>query len=128
MGNFKNLSNICLSSLSNIFLDDLEIAKVTSVFKAGNNTELNNYRPIFVLICFSKILERVIYNRLYKYRLDSNIIYKKHFGFYEGQSTNRDSTTFRPNTQQLWAKQLYFRGVYGHIQSVITTYYLKNQK
>ena len=90
MGNFKNLSNICLSSLSNIFLDDLEIAKVTSVFKAGNNTELNNYRPIFVLICFSKILERVIYNRLYKYRLDSNIIYKKHFGFYEGQSTDHE--------------------------------------
>lgn len=74
----------------NIFLDDLDIAKVTSVFKAGNNTELNNYRPIFVLICFSKILERVIYNRLYKYRLDSNIIYKKHFRFYEGQSTDHE--------------------------------------
>ena len=54
--------------------DDLKIAKVTLVFKAGNNTELSNYRPISVLPCFSKILECVIYNRLHKYLLDSNIL------------------------------------------------------
>ena len=73
-----------------IFLDDLKIAKVTSVFKAGKNTELNNYRAIFVLLSFSKILEHVMYNRLYKYILDSNILYKEQFGFYEGHSTDHE--------------------------------------
>ena len=72
----------------NIFLDDLQIAKVTRVFKAGNSTELSNYTPIPVLSGFSKILERVMYNRLYKYLLDSNILYKNRFGFQEGHSTD----------------------------------------
>ena len=53
-----------LSFEKGIFPNDLKIAKVTPIFKAGNNTELSNYRPIFVLPCFSKILEGVIYNRL----------------------------------------------------------------
>ena len=62
--------------------------KVTPVSKAGDNTELSNYRPISALPCFSKILERVMYNRLYKYLLDSNILSKKQFGFQEGHSTD----------------------------------------
>ena len=66
-----------LSFEKSIFPDSLKLAKVTSVFKAGNNTELHNYRPISVLPCFSKILEHVMYNRLCKYLLDSNILYKK---------------------------------------------------
>ena len=52
-----------------IFPDDLRKANVTPVFKAGDNTELSNYRQISVLPCFSKILERAMYNRLYKYLL-----------------------------------------------------------
>ena len=77
-----------LSIEKSIYPDDLKIAKVTPVFKAGNNKELSNYRPISVLAFFSKILETLMYNRLYKYLLDSNILYKKQFGFQEGHSTN----------------------------------------
>ena len=47
-----------------IFPNDLKIAIGTPIFKAGNNAELSNYRPISVLPLFSKILERVMYNRL----------------------------------------------------------------
>ena len=61
-----------------MFPDDLKIAKATPVFKAGDNKEHSNNRSISVQKCFSKILERVLYNRLYKYLLDSNILYKKH--------------------------------------------------
>ena len=50
--------------------------------------KLGNYRKISVLPCFSKILERVMYNRLYKYLLDTNILYKKQFGFRERHSTD----------------------------------------
>ena len=46
---------------------DLKIAKVTPVYKAVYNSDKSSYRPISVLPCFSKILERLVYNRLYKY-------------------------------------------------------------
>ena len=43
------------------------MAKVIPVSKGGNNSDVNNYRPISVLPVFSKILEKVIFNRLYNF-------------------------------------------------------------
>ena len=40
------------------------MAKVTPVFKGGNNLDFNNHRPISVLPVFSKIFEKAIFNRL----------------------------------------------------------------
>ena len=50
-----------LSLQKGSFPDELKIAKADDV------NELGNYRPISVLPCFSKILERIMYNRLFKY-------------------------------------------------------------
>ena len=36
--------------------------------------------------CFSKLLERIMYNRLYKFLLENNILYQKQFGFQNGHS------------------------------------------
>ena len=44
-----------LSSSSRIFPDSLKIGKVTPEYKAGDGSDLGNYRPISVLQCFSKI-------------------------------------------------------------------------
>ena len=60
------LMNIFSQSLSTrIFQDKMTIAKVSPIFKNGKKTIASNYRPIPVLPCFSKILERIMYNRLY---------------------------------------------------------------
>ena len=64
---FKYLFN--LSIVKGVFPDDLKIAKVTPIFKADNSSNISNYRPISVLPCFSKMLERIIYSRLQKYLL-----------------------------------------------------------
>ena len=76
-----------LSLQTGIFPDKIKIARVTPLFKGGENYELGNYRPISVLPCFSKILEKIMYNRLYKYLTDNSMLYKKQFGFQEGHST-----------------------------------------
>ena len=41
-----------------------------------------------VLPWFYKILERLMYNRLYKYLKENNILYEKPFGFQSGYSFN----------------------------------------
>ena len=51
-----------LSFKKDIFPDSMKIAKITSVFKGGDNADLSNYQSIAVLPCFSKILERLMYN------------------------------------------------------------------
>ena len=82
-------TNLCCSNLSiqtGIFPDELKVASVTPTFKGGENWDLGNYRPISVLPCFSKILERIMYNRPYKYLTDNNILYKKQFGFQIGHA------------------------------------------
>ena len=75
-----------LSIVKGIFPDDLKIAKVTPVYKADNSSNISNYWPISVLPCFSKMLERIMYNRLQKYLKDQNILYNKQFGFRTGHS------------------------------------------
>ena len=76
-----------LSIIKGICPDDLKIARVTPVFKGGDDKELGNYRPISVLPCFSKILERIMYNRLYNHLVKNKILYSKQFGFQKGHST-----------------------------------------
>ena len=71
-----------------IFPDQLKIAKVTPSFKKGDTALMDNYRPISVLPCFSKILERIIYNRLYSFFSENNTLYKKRFGFKKQHSTD----------------------------------------
>ena len=49
-----------LSLQTDIFPDKLKITRVTPLFKGGENNESENYRPISVLPCFSKILENIM--------------------------------------------------------------------
>ena len=81
----KHIFNISLAK--GVFPDKLKIARVTPIFKKGNNTLVTNYRLISVLPCFSKLLERIMYNRLYKFLLENNILYQRQFGFQNAHST-----------------------------------------
>ena len=76
-----------LSLNTGIFPDRLKVAKVTPIFKKGEKSSISNYRPISVLPCFSKILERIMYNRLYDYFTANSILFNKQFGFRAGHST-----------------------------------------
>ena len=65
----------------------LKIAKVTPVYKSGDAENVTNYRPISVLSVFSKILERMMYNRIYKLLKSNNLLFNKQFGFQLNNST-----------------------------------------
>ena len=83
------LSHICnLSFVTGIFPDELKIANVVPIFKSGDEMVFSNYRPVSVLPVFSKVIERLMYNRLLKYINDNNLLYKYQFGFQKGKSTH----------------------------------------
>ena len=74
-----------------VFPDDLKIAKVTLIYKAGDNGDISIYRSISVLPCISKTLESLMNNRFYNYLKENNISYKIQFGFQGVYSTSDTS-------------------------------------
>ena len=77
-----------VSKRKGVFPGDLKFPKVTPIYKAGDSSDIINYRPISVLPWFSKILESLMYNGLYKYLKKNNILYEKQVGFQNGYFTN----------------------------------------
>ena len=84
----RSIGIIIISFLSGIIPDKLKIAVVTPVFKTNEANKFENYRPISVLSCFSKLLEKIMYKRLIKF-IDKNKILSKHqYGFRKNRSTD----------------------------------------
>ena len=51
-----------------------KIAKITLIFKSGNTTLPENYRPISVLPVLSKILEKSVHRKLMSYLENENLL------------------------------------------------------
>ena len=76
------LSHVFNLSLSKgEFINDFKIAKVCPLFKKGNAKDINNYRPINLLSNVSKILEKIMYSRLYSFLERHHFFFQQQFGF-----------------------------------------------
>ena len=76
-----------LSFNTGIVPSQFKIAKVIPIFKSGDKSSMDNYRPISLLSTFSKILEKIVASRLLTFLDDGNILSKFQFGFRRGHST-----------------------------------------
>ena len=85
----ESLTHLINTSLEmGIFPDKLKLAKIIPIFKTGDADTFTNYRPISILSSFSKIYERVPYNRLAEFIDKFEILHKFQFGFHSNHSTN----------------------------------------
>ena len=66
----------------------MKYASVTPIHKGGSKLLLMNYRPISILPLFSKILEKVMQQRLICYLNKYKIIYEHQYGFQKNKSTS----------------------------------------
>lgn len=62
-------------------------ANVMPLFKKGNKDMPSNYRPISLISCVGKIMERVVFKHIYNHLITNNLIYKNQSGFLPGHST-----------------------------------------
>jgi len=96
----KPLTDIYNLSLeSGIFPEQLKIAKVIPVHKKGNTKNINNYRPIATLSVFSKMLEKLVYNRIIAFIESNRIITDAQHGFRSKRSTETALQDFVNNVQ-----------------------------
>ena len=61
----KYLFNISLQQGG--FSDKLKITCVTFIFKNGDKSLFKNCKPYSALPCFPKLLEPIMYNRIYEF-------------------------------------------------------------
>ena len=74
--------------------DDLKIAKVVPIYKSGSKQLFTNYRPISILPAISKVMEKVIFKRLYHFLIRNSFIYSSQYGFWPQHSTIDAVTEF----------------------------------
>ena len=85
----KPLAHIINLSLSNgVVPKQLKIARVLPIFKSGDQELYVNYRPVSVLPVISKLMEKVVYKRLYSYLIKNNILFHNQYGFRKNVSTS----------------------------------------
>ena len=65
-----------------------KVAKIVPLHKKGDKTIPNNYRPISILSCLSKILERVVQKQLVQHLQINNILSIEQSGFRPKHSTS----------------------------------------
>ena len=81
----SHIINLCIND--GYFPVELKIGCITPIFKNGNKELINNYRPVCSLSPFSKIIEKVVYNRMISFIDKNNIFSSTQFGFRKGMST-----------------------------------------
>ena len=79
---------INLSIQSGIVPDRMKMARVVPIFKSGDNALLTNHRPVSALHVFSKLLKKVVYNRILKYLNKHDILSRNQYGFRKGHPTS----------------------------------------
>ena len=110
-----------LSMVKGIFSDDLENARFSPVSKGGDRSKLGHYRPISALPRFSKILEHIRYNRIYRYLLENKILYPKQFGFQFGHLTDPTVIQLVDQIFEAFENNLYTMGVFIDLSKAFDT-------
>jgi hypothetical protein len=79
-----------LSLNQGIFPDLFKTVRVVPIFKSGDKTICDNYRPISLVKSFSKILEKIVQISLVNHLELNNLLYKHQYGFLRAKSTEHN--------------------------------------
>ena len=109
------------SMKNGIVPNELKIAKVVPIYKAGDANVFSNYRPISVLPLFSKILQKVVASRLTDYLDLYQMINKNQFGFRRNCSTSMAVIHMMEKITKALDDKLYAIGVFIDLSKAFDT-------
>jgi len=70
-----------------IFPSKCKSAFVLSLYKKGDKHCPGKYRPVTLLSCLGKLMEKYVYKHIYNYLISNKLINEKQAGFLTGHST-----------------------------------------
>ena len=65
----------------------LKMSKIIPIFKADDETDTSNYRPISLLSNFNRIFEEIMFERMRDFIEKHSLLYSSQYGFRQAHST-----------------------------------------
>ena len=99
----KKIAPLIVSPLLHVFNNSItsgvvphqfKCAKIIPIFKCGDASLVDNYRPISLLSTLSKLLEKIICSRLTEHLEHNNLLTPSQFGFRSGLNTTQPMIHF----------------------------------
>ena len=89
------LTNLCNKSLANgIFPNIHKIGEIIPLFKSKDKHDISNYRPICLLNAVSKILEKIVSNRIINHMESNNLLAPNQYAYRKGKGTDLANLNF----------------------------------
>ena len=97
-------------------------ARVIPVYKGKSENFLySNYRPISLIPVFSKILEKLIYSKIFDFLVRYKILFKSQYGFRTGHSTVHATLDFLQVIENALQDQEYAIGIFCDLSKAFDT-------
>ena len=91
------------------------------VYKKGNQQECNNYRPIPLLSNISKLIEKLLFNRLYKFLNQNKGLFNYQFRFRNHHSANHTLISITEEIRNALDEGKFACGVFLDFQKAFDT-------
>ena len=91
-----------------VYPSELKKACIVPLYKAGNRSNMENYRPISTLSCVNTVIEKLLHKRLNSFLTDNNVITDRQFGFRKNFSTSDALIRLLHNAYQSVSDEKYF--------------------
>jgi hypothetical protein len=111
------LTYICNAILNTgTFPDRFKYAIIKPIFKKGDDQDITNYRPIYLLTSFSKVTEKLIYARLFNHITTNSTLVNEQYGFRTQYSTELATFSFINNILTAMNNNLNTGGIFCDLQ------------
>ena len=97
------------------------MAKIVPIFKAEDNTNANNYRPISLLSNFNRIFEKLVHSRMESFIEQNDILSPSQYGFRKAHSTQHAILDIVSTIQKNMDKRLFSCGVFIDLKKAFDT-------
>jgi len=118
----KPLAKIMNRSIeTRIFPGKLKQAKITPIYKTGDELECGNYRPISLLSNINRIFEKLMFNRVKAFITKHDILCSSQYGFRQNHSTEHALLDIVSKIQTSMDKNLFSCGILIDLQKAFDT-------
>ena len=111
-----------------VFLIHWKRANVVPIHKKESKQLVKNYRPVSLLPICGKVFERLIYNEVYPYLIDNNLISSHQSGFKGGDSCINQLLSITHEIYKSFDEGFEVRGVFLDMSKAFDRVFLKSRK